>query len=161
MTNHHKYMSDLISYTLQHSENNPYGSSIYQDDKLLVMVIANEDSPANHAEILAINECARKFPNVKWEALTLYTTGEPCCMCAAACCWANLKEVVYSTDIPFMIELWGFESTLRARDIIKTYPKKPILTEGICHEESDKMFLKFKDSFAEMWKKRRWNVDTI
>ncbi|MBA2649277.1 MAG: hypothetical protein H0U75_06700 [Legionella sp.] len=155
-------MLNLIHFNQKTSQNIPYSASIYDDtNQQLVIVSANEKSPINHAEILAINECALQFPSVKWENLTLYTTGEPCCMCAAACCWANLKEVVYATDIPFMIKLWGIESSIRAKDIIKSYPKQPTLLEGICKEQSDQMFMDSKSLFANLWSQKRWVLDDL
>jgi tRNA(adenine34) deaminase len=156
MTRHKIRMAKLIKFT-KNSDSEPYGCAIYdENNQKIVEVIGNKASPINHAEILAINECARMFPNIKWDTLTLYTTGEPCCMCAAACCWANVKEVVYATDVLFMIKLWNLESQIRAIDIIKSYPKKPNLISNICQNESNKMFLEYKDKFAKTWNEKRW-----
>lgn len=151
---HENRMRDLIAFTRKNSKTNPYGCSIYSlDGLLLVKMCANDISPIHHAEILAINECAKKYPGINWNELLLYTTGEPCCMCAAATCWANLKEVIYATSIPFMISLWGIESPLRAIDIIKKHPNQPKLFSEVCAEESNKMFEEYKNSFAETLKK--------
>lgn len=157
MNEHNVRMKALIAFTKKNSSVEPYGCSIYDaEGKMLVSVTGNKQSPINHAEILAINECARMYPGLKWNTLTLYTTGEPCCMCASACCWANLKEVIYSTNIPFMIELWGIESPKRAIDVMKTHPKVPNLIEGICEEESNKMFFERRDVFAKSCEENRW-----
>src|SRR3990167_1080336 len=157
MSIHEIRMRRLIEFTRENSEVEPYGCSIYDiDGKMLVSVTGNKNSPINHAEILAINECAKLYPNIKWDILTLYTTGEPCCMCASACCWANLKEVVYATNIPFMIALWGIESSRRAADIMKDHPKIPNIIEGICKEESNKIFVERQNVFAQACKERRW-----
>lgn len=160
-TLHEKRMLDLIEFTRIDNDCEPYGSSIYdQYGKLLVSVTANTSTPINHAETYAINECARLFPDVQWNQLTLYTTGEPCCMCAAACCWANLKEVVYATNIPFMTTLWGIEGTLRAIDVIKTHPKAPNVIAGVCEEECNQLFLDRKQAFFDSWNKKRWPLST-
>lgn len=74
-------------------------------------------------------------------------------MCAAACCWANLKEIVYATSIPFMSKLWGRESSLRAIDIIRSHPNKPSLIGGICEEEANKLFIERRELYAEACKK--------
>lgn len=152
-------MRELINFTKQNSIDNPYAASIYNEDGTkIISVISNEDSPVNHAEILAISGCAQLYPAIQWDKLSLYSTGEPCCMCAAACCWSNFKEVIYATDVHFMIELWGLESHIRARDIIKSYPKSPNLIEGICQHESNQLFLHFKDLFAQLWNKKHWQL---
>ncbi|WP_419420735.1 deaminase [Legionella sp. D16C41] len=154
-------MHELIAYTRTNNSTAPYGCSIYSEDgELLASACGNHLSPINHAEILAIDACAKKYPNIKWNTLTLYTTGEPCCMCAAACCWANLKEVVYATGIPLMLELWGVESELRAEFIINNHPKKPNLIIGICEEESNLMFKEYKNRFAAALNKYRWPLQS-
>lgn len=157
MDTHTTRMLSLIEFTKKQSTIEPYGCSIYgPKNNLLVSIIGNKDSPINHAEILAINECAKLYAPVKWETLTLYTTGEPCCMCASACCWANLGEVVYATDIPFMISLWGIESPRRAADIMKEHPKVPNLIGGICAEESNQLFMDRQLAFAKACEDFRW-----
>jgi tRNA(Arg) A34 adenosine deaminase TadA len=150
MAAHEARMKKLIEFTRTASLNEPYGCAIYDEsDHILVSVTGNKHSPINHAEILAINECARLYPDVKWNTLTLYTTAEPGCMCASACCWANLKEVVYATSLPFMSKLWGRESPLRAIEIIRTHPSKPSLIGGICEEEANKLFLERRELYAQ------------
>ena len=150
-------MIELISFTRNNSEIEPYGCSIYDEaGKMLISITGNKDSPINHAEILAINKCAAYHPNIRWDRLTLYTTGEPCCMCASACCWANIKEVIYATDIPFMIDLWGIESPKRAVDVMRLHPKVPNIIGGICKEESNQLFVERKDAFAKACKEHRW-----
>lgn len=157
MNIHEIRMRELIEFTKTSSTVEPYGCSIYDvEGKLLVSVTGNKNSPINHAEILAINECARLYPSYKWDSLTLYTTGEPCCMCASACCWSNLKEVVYATGIPFMISLWGIESPKRAIDIMRDHPKIPNIVGGVCEEESNKMFVERQTVFAQACKDNRW-----
>lgn len=154
---HEDRMSALIKYTRLNSDTEPYGCSIYDDaGNLLVSATGNKNSPINHAETLAINECAKLYPTIQWHTLTLYTTGEPCCMCAAACCWANLKEVFYATDIPFMISLWKIESPTRAIDIMKTYPKAPNLISNICQEESNSLFIERREVFVQAYSEKKW-----
>ncbi len=157
MNLHRARMLELINFTRTHSVVEPYGCSIYDDSgNLLISVTGNKESPINHAEVLAINQCAKLFPKIRWEDLTLYTTGEPCCMCASACCWANLKEVIYATDIPFMIKLWGIESPSRALDIMKSHPKIPNLIGSVCAEESNQLFAERKEIFAKACLESRW-----
>jgi tRNA(Arg) A34 adenosine deaminase TadA len=157
MTTHEIRMKALIDFTKTTNAVEPYGCSIYSSEgKLLISVTGNKYSPINHAEILAINQCAKSYSTIKWNTLILYTTGEPCCMCASACCWANLKEVVYATNIPFMISLWGIESPKRAIDVMKSHPKVPSIIGGVCEEESNKMFVERQNDFAQTCEEHRW-----
>ena len=52
----------------------------------------------NHAEaVLARRRRERFAPDELW-ACTLYTTVEPCCMCAGTQYWANIGRLVYGLE---------------------------------------------------------------
>jgi tRNA(adenine34) deaminase len=52
-------------------------------------------NPCGHAELLAIQEAAKKIKGWRLEGCTLYVTLEPCPMCLAALGQARIKEVVF------------------------------------------------------------------
>lgn len=56
--------------------------------------------PTAHAEIIALS-AANSFLGSKYlKDCTLYVTIEPCPMCAAALCWAQISRVVYGASDP-------------------------------------------------------------
>ena len=52
-------------------------------------------SPVAHAEMIAIEQAARKLGSRRLLGCTLYVTLEPCPMCAGAVMNAHLKRLVY------------------------------------------------------------------
>jgi tRNA(adenine34) deaminase len=56
--------------------------------------IADGD-PTAHAEILAIRQAAQKIGNYRLLGTTLYSTIEPCAMCAGAMVNARIRRLVY------------------------------------------------------------------
>lgn len=63
--------------------------------------IASRD-PSAHAEMLALREAARAVGNYRLEGATVYTTLEPCVMCAGALVNARVKRLVFGTrDLRF------------------------------------------------------------
>src|SRR5438477_12403880 len=55
--------------------------------------------PTAHAEIVALREAARKFGNYRLTEAVVYSTIEPCAMCAGALIQARVKGLVYgATD---------------------------------------------------------------
>ena len=62
------------------------------------MVLANNDSTC-HGEIAAIRSAEQAIGSYDLSGAELYTTGEPCPMCLAACMWANIEKVYYGCTI--------------------------------------------------------------
>jgi tRNA(adenine34) deaminase len=57
-------------------------------------VIGSSD-PTAHAEIVALREAARAVGNYRLTGATLYSTIEPCAMCAGAIVHARIERLVY------------------------------------------------------------------
>src|SRR5437870_10721143 len=63
--------------------------------------IANND-PTAHAELLAIREACARAANYRLEGATLYTTLEPCVMCAGALVAARVSRLFFAArDLRF------------------------------------------------------------
>jgi tRNA(adenine34) deaminase len=63
--------------------------------------VAHND-PTAHAEILALREAARHAGNYRLEGATLYSTLEPCAMCAGALVTARVERLVFGArDLRF------------------------------------------------------------
>jgi tRNA(adenine34) deaminase len=58
------------------------------------LTITNND-PTAHAEILALREAANKIGNYRLLGATVYSTIEPCAMCAGALVNARVARLVY------------------------------------------------------------------
>ena len=56
--------------------------------------------PTAHAELLAMQRAAGRLKNERLIGCTLYTTLEPCAMCAGAIVLARLNAVVYGARRP-------------------------------------------------------------
>jgi tRNA(adenine34) deaminase len=66
-------------------------------------VNASHINPTFHGEMVAINNCIKKHPHVKWSDVTLYTTAEPCAMCQSAIVWAGISRVVFATSMDYLL----------------------------------------------------------
>jgi tRNA(adenine34) deaminase len=63
--------------------------------------VARND-PTAHAEILALREAAARIGNYRLEGATLYSTLEPCVMCAGALVAARVARLVFGArDLRF------------------------------------------------------------
>ncbi len=56
--------------------------------------------PTAHAEMIALTAATEAVGGKYLNGCTLYVTVEPCPMCAAALCWAQLGSLVYGASDP-------------------------------------------------------------
>ena len=59
-----------------------------------------EHDPTAHAEVMLMHEAARRFEPEYLAQCTMYTSAEPCAMCAGSVYWAGVRRVVYGLDLP-------------------------------------------------------------
>lgn len=91
----------------KHNPSAPFGAIIVDNNTGEVIAqgvnsTAASHNPILHGEMVAINDCVQKHPNVDWKHVTLYTTAEPCAMCQGAIIWAGIPRVVYGSSITFL-----------------------------------------------------------
>lgn len=86
-----------------------YGAVIVKDGEIIssgVNEVTSRQDPTAHAELLAIQEAAKKLNSTDLEGCEVYASGEPCAMCLSAIYWANIKTVYFSetaTDVSAFI----------------------------------------------------------
>jgi len=59
-----------------------------------------DNDPTAHAEIVALRQAARELGNHRLTDCTMFSTIEPCAMCAGALVHARLRRLVYGADDP-------------------------------------------------------------
>lgn len=79
----------------------PIGACLIDKENKLIAAAGNRTitdcDPTAHAEILVLREAARKIDNYRLADTTVFTTVEPCAMCAGALVNARVKTLVYGT----------------------------------------------------------------
>lgn len=77
----------------------PIGACLIDDSGELIATAFNQtislNDPTAHAEILALREAARVIDNYRLTGTTLFTTIEPCVMCAGALVNARVRRLVF------------------------------------------------------------------
>ena len=90
----------------------PFGCVIVRGGEIIAeganQVLADGD-PTAHAEMVAIRAAARRLGTHVLEDCVVYTTGEPCPMCYAACWWARVKAIRFASDHDDALEYGGFD----------------------------------------------------
>lgn len=112
----------------------PFGAVLIGPDHEVVLMEQGNIDTVNHAESTLARLAAEKFdPEYLWNC-TLYTTFEPCAMCAATLYWANIGRVVFGVYETDLLELTGDHDenptmSLPCRDVFKS-GQKPVRVWG-------------------------------
>ncbi|MGE5454495.1 MAG: tRNA adenosine(34) deaminase TadA [Methylocystaceae bacterium] len=83
----------------------PIGALVVKDDEIIAWGWNEKEKGQDvtrHAEVLALQRAARYVGYWRLTDCTLYTTLEPCPMCAGAAVLSRLKRVVYGAADPKM-----------------------------------------------------------
>jgi tRNA(Arg) A34 adenosine deaminase TadA len=118
--------------------NQPFGAVLVDPDGNVVLegenTVETEHDATAHAERNLMSLASRRFDKDFLARCTMYTSAEPCAMCAGAAYWANVRRIVYALDIPGLDAVVGDDPAnptphLRA-DVVLAGGKHPVALEG-------------------------------
>jgi len=100
-----------VSRKARESGNTPFGAILVDKDGNVVMEQGNieitEHIASGHAESTLAAKASQKFEkDFLWDC-TLYTSAEPCAMCAGTIYWANIGRVVFAMTEAKLLEMTG------------------------------------------------------
>jgi tRNA(Arg) A34 adenosine deaminase TadA len=91
----HLRRSNAVAQRATELGHHPFGAVLVGPDQETVLLEQCNIDTVNHAESTLARVAASNYtPEFLW-GCTLYTSVEPCCMCAGTAYWANIGRVVY------------------------------------------------------------------
>jgi tRNA(Arg) A34 adenosine deaminase TadA len=121
----------------------PFGSVLVRDDEVVMREsnrVVTEDDIRRHPELHLAHRACREFDASERAATVMYTSTEPCPMCAGGMATAGFGRVVYSVGGDELPEFTGGEPAVRAATVLDgTDVVGPVLNEAghAVHEEFD------------------------
>jgi tRNA(Arg) A34 adenosine deaminase TadA len=117
---------------------------IVKDNKIIAQAITTiftEYQPFRHAEINTIEKACKKLKTFDLKNCWLYTTYEPCPMCASAIVWANIKGVVYGASMKDRNKVYTQKILIPCKTVLKHGTPKVKLYEKFMEKECKKLLL--------------------
>ncbi len=101
-----------LSWEARENGRHPFGALVVSGAGDVVVRTLNnfsgdEGGPTQHAELVAVREAARLLPATELREATLYTSAEPCAMCAGATYWCGIGRVVYALGEDQLLQITG------------------------------------------------------
>jgi tRNA(Arg) A34 adenosine deaminase TadA len=100
--------------------NHPFGSVLVDAGGKVIAEGENSftvDAGPGHAETNLARYAARTFPADYLAGCVLYTSVEPCCMCAGTIYWANIGAVVYGMTERQLLQITDGHSENLTQDL--------------------------------------------
>jgi tRNA(adenine34) deaminase len=121
----------------------PYGAVIVKDNQVVAVAhntVKQDYDPSAHAEVNVIRKLTSQLKNTSLEGYTIYTTGEPCPMCATACVWTGISEIVYGASIKDLMKVKQSQIDISCEEIIAKSFKNITVTRGVLRSECIELF---------------------
>lgn len=136
---------DFMKLALEEAKkgDSPYGAVIVKDNEVIAKAhntVKRDSDPSAHAEINVIRSVTTRINNHSLEGYTIYTTGEPCPMCATACVWTGISEIVFGASIQDLISANQPQIGISCEEIIAKGFRKIKVTKGLLKEECLQLF---------------------
>lgn len=123
----------------------PYGALIVKDDEIVIRgynTAQRDQDVSAHGEINVLRAFTQKYV-YSLDALsgyTLYTTCEPCPMCAAACVWAGVSQVVFGASTEQLISLGTKQIDISCKTVAEKGFQNIEVVGGVLAEECLELF---------------------
>lgn len=119
----------------------PFGATLADASGTVLMVAQNNqnthDDCTGHAEMVLLRRAQEELGAAALRGATVYASGEPCAMCAAALYWAEVGRVVYAASQPQMeATLGGRILPARAADLLQQARPPLRVSGGLLAEEA-------------------------
>ncbi len=103
----HLRAANKIAQRALNAGHHPFGAVLVGPDHETVLIEQGNVDSVNHAEAVLARSAAQQFDaKTLWDC-TLYTTVEPCCMCAGTQYWAHIGGLVYGMEERRLLQLTG------------------------------------------------------
>ena len=100
--------------------NHPFGALLVVDGRVVLTArntIATDRDPTAHAETNLVAAAIRQLSPAEIRRSVLYTSREPCAMCAGKMYWAGVRAVVYALAADELASLAGADFLVPCRGL--------------------------------------------
>jgi len=115
----------------------PFGSLLVRDGEVVMEernAVVSADDIRRHPELRLAERAAREFDPAGRAATTMYTSTEPCPMCAAGIYYAGLGGVVYSASAADVAELAGADLVVPCRELFDRGTRDVAVHGPVCND---------------------------
>jgi tRNA(Arg) A34 adenosine deaminase TadA len=124
---HEEFMRETLELAREarRADERPFAALLAVDGRTVATghnTANSEDNPLAHAELNLIEDAINHLDQETVAESTLYTSAEPCPMCAAAAYYAGVRSIVYSVPADHLTTLLDAALGIPCRDVFASGP---------------------------------------
>ena len=111
-----------LAFEARRNGDHPFGALLVIDDRVVLTAENRNNSdrnPTSHAETNLVQKAIIEFSETELSKATLYTSCEPCAMCAGAIYWAGIRKIVYALSSEELAKMAGETGLAACREVFK------------------------------------------
>jgi tRNA(Arg) A34 adenosine deaminase TadA len=135
----------LAETARQHGED-PFGAILVVNQQIVHRATDHcltYTDPTAHAELLVISEYCRQQSTLDLDGYTLYSSAEPCVLCAGAIKWARISRVVFSVSQAMLQQLTGERPKPSCAELVNTDRRSIVVDGPLLPDEGLAVFANF------------------
>lgn len=124
----------------------PFAAMLVLGDEILLEgrnTVVSTNDPTAHGEMSLLRRAFATLPSEKIAASTLYSSMEPCAMCAGAIYWAGIGRVVFGCSAERLAQLAGKRLTMSCRAVFATGTRAMEVEGPLLEAEAEKIHAGF------------------
>jgi tRNA(Arg) A34 adenosine deaminase TadA len=122
----------LLARQAAQKGNHPFGALLVRAGEIILTAensVNSDRDITRHAELNLVSQASRQFDSDSLSQCSLYTSTEPCAMCAGSIYWAGIRLVVYGCSAAALGRLTGGDLVVPCRQIFG-HGKRPTQVIG-------------------------------
>jgi tRNA(Arg) A34 adenosine deaminase TadA len=145
---HERYIGQAIELARQArgAGNHPFGAVLVVDGEVVLTAqntVMTDRDPTAHAESNLVAEAIRRLSREQIRRSVLYTSCEPCAMCAGKMYWAGIRAVVYALPASELAVLAGGDFLVPCAELFNRAAESVTVTGPLLVDEARAVHLGF------------------
>ncbi len=133
----------------------PFGAVVVRDGEVIgraYAVVHSACDPTAHAEVMAIRDAAAHLKTPLLKGCTLYTSCDPCPMCAGATMFSGIERLVIAAGPEALAKISGLPArSYRAESLSEQMNMKLEVIRGILEEKAERVLAEY--DWSKFWAK--------
>ena len=148
-TDHTKFMTLAIEESRKglRAGERPFGAVVVRGDEIVALahsVVSSSGDPTAHAETRAVRAAAAHLKSPSLAGCTLYTSCDPCPMCAGAMFNSHIDRLVIGASSHALMRLAGREQrSYSVEELSKQMNVRLEVIRGVLQDEAEKVLAQY------------------